>query len=636
MLNIHNNKKVSSKACDYEIALAGNPNVGKSTIFNALTGLKQHTGNWSGKTVSNATGYFKHNNTNIKVVDLPGVYSLSANSQEEQVANDYINRCNYDCIIIVVDSTNLLRNLNLVIQILNKTNKVILCLNMSDEADSKGIYIDEDELSLQLGIPVVKTSGVKKAGISELKNAVLGLCTSKIKTFKVSHISNISNKDNYEEYSLDVYDICSDVYNKTVKVNTSKATNRDRKLDKIVLSKLTGIPIMLVTLAVIFWITIVAANSISEILSNGFNVLKTYLIDLFQYFNVSDKITSLFIDGIYTTLAWVVAVMFPPMAIFFPLFSLLEDSGFLPRIAFNLDGAFSKCGGHGKQALTMAMGFGCNSCGVMGCRIIESERERSIATITNNFIPCNGRLPALITITSVFIAVSSSVFYNTVITAFVLLLIIILSVAITLLTSKFLSKTIYKGQSSSFILELPPYRKPQVIKTIVYSLKDRALFVLLRAVAVAIPSGAIIWIMANITVNDISLLSYCTNALDPIGYIFGLDGTIIMAFILGLAANETVIPIILMSYLSTSSLTDFTNLTQLSTLLVDNGWTVVTAICFLLLCVYHFPCSTTLITIYKETKSIKSTLLSFIIPTVIGLLLCLLINLSFMAFQTFF
>ncbi len=625
MFNVRDN--ISNKtdlSADYEIALVGNPNVGKSTIFNALTGLKQHTGNWTGKTVDIAFGSFTHEKTEFKIIDLPGTYSLLANSDEEIIANEYVEQKKYSCIIIVLDSTNLLRNLNLALQILELTTKVIVCLNFLDEADKKGINIDKDELSLQLGVPVVKTSAKDNLGLDELKDTVLKLCKNQIKTFTVKSLKINISKKNREQYITEIYSKCKDIYNKCV---TCKNNYKDSyKIDRFLNKKITGIPILLFMLGVIFWITIFGANYISDALSYCFNYIKILLQQFTDYICLSDGIKSFLLDGIYTTLTWVVAVMLPPMAIFFPIFSLLEDSGFLPRIAFNLDGCFNKVGAHGKQSLTMAMGFGCNACGVMGCRIIDSKREKNIAIITNNFIPCNGRLPSLIAIISIFLTTTASVVYSTITTSFLLILLIILSVSVTMLISLLLSKTILKGQQSSFILEIPPFRKPKIMETIIYALKNRALFVLLRAVTVAIPAGALIWCMANISVNNNTMLNYCSNFLDPFGQLFGLDGVIIFAFILGFPANETVIPIMLMSYLSTSTLTDFSNFEQLGVLLTNNGWTITTALCFLMLCIFHFPCSTTCLTIYKETKSAKITMLSVIIPTLIGLLLCFAIN----------
>ena len=631
MLNIRDNIRITKydkQEFRYEIALAGNPNVGKSTIFNALTGLKQHTGNWSGKTVSNAIGYYKQSkNTAVKVVDLPGTYSLNANSQEEIIAKEYIESKCYDCIVVVADATNIERNLSLVLQILQLTQRAVLCLNLYDEAQKAGVIIDADELSLQLGIPVVCTCANEKSSIVKLRATVDDLVSGKNKTYAVQSIID-TKPDDYEAYIENIYSVSTSVCSKCVYMPADK-DKLNRKIDKLLTQKSTGIPIMLALLGIIFWITIVGANYLSDLLCICFDYIKNVLLMMLSTLSVNSLVLSFIVDGVYTTLAWVVAVMLPPMAIFFPLFSLLEDSGYLPRIAYNLDGCFSKSGAHGKQALTMAMGFGCNACGVMGCRIIDSQREKSIAILTNSFMPCNGKLPSLIVISSIFIATTSLAFINSVITAGVLLLLIIFAVAMTLITSKVLSSTILKGQSSSFILELPPYRKPQIIKTIIYSLKNRALFVLLRAIAVALPAGAVIWCFANIEINSTSLLEYCSDFLEPVGNALGLDGVIIMAFILGFPANETVIPIMLMSYTSGVALTDYNNVFELGAMLTNNGWTLATAICFIIMCMFHFPCSTTTLTIYKETKSIKLTILSLLIPTIIGVALCFVINCLF-------
>lgn len=630
---LKSNTKEQKCSFDFTVALAGNPNVGKSTVFNALTGMNQHTGNWPGKTVTNAEGFCKYNNRDLKFVDLPGTYSLLASSTEEEIARDYIKSNVPDCIVIVTDATCLQRNLNLVVQILSVTNKVIVCVNLLDEAKKKGIEVNLDELSLNLGVPVVGTAARSKKGLDVLLSKIEGVCTKEINCFSVKNLienirigSDIPQEDR-DKIATDINEKCEKIYYDCVKNTKENYTQRDRKLDKLFTSKLTGVPIMLLLLGVVFWITIAGANYPSQWLSNFFDFLKVHLINGMDFIHAPAWLSGFLIDGIYTTLTWVVAVMLPPMAIFFPLFSLLEDSGYLPRMAFNMDNYFKKCNAHGKQSLTMAMGFGCNACGVIGCRIIDSPRERLIAILTNNFVPCNGRLPTLIAIITMFFTASVATISQSFVSTMILLGVIVFAVMMTLLISKLLSSTILKGLPSSFVLELPPYRRPQIAKTIVRSIFDRTLFVLGRAVVVAIPAGALIWLLANLSINDITLLKYCTDFLQPFGSLIGLDGVIVMAFILGFPANEIVIPIILMSYMATGTLTDYSSLGELYTLLINNGWTITTAICTMIMCLFHFPCSTTCITIKKETKSIKWTLLSILIPTVIGIMLCLSVNL---------
>lgn len=678
----------------YVIALAGNPNVGKSTLFNALTGMNQHTGNWPGKTVSTASGSFKSNNCNFRLIDLPGTYSLSANSPDEEVARDAICLNDLDCVIIVVDATCLERNLHLVLQILEITNKVVVCVNLIDEAKKKNIEIDFDELSLQLGVPVVGTSARSKKGLKELTDIVYQVSSAKRKTFSVisryepviekaisiieneiklylpnysrsrwlsiqlltsknnnSNIKNIiinSNTnltsainnakkfiDENNNSQCNIQDKITEglikrseeIFRLCIRINCTTYSSRDRKIDKILMSKLTGIPVMLLLFALIFYITIIGANYPSEWLNMLFAFIQTKLYELFAFCNVPPFITGIFIDGMYTTLSNVIAVMLPPMAIFFPLFTLLEDLGYLPRVAFNLDKIFCKSGANGKQSLSMMMGFGCNACGVTGCKIIESECERKIAIITNNFSPCNGRFPTLIAIISIFFVGSLPFAIQSISCALILVCIIFFSITVSLIVSKILSVTVFKGNSTSFILELPPYRKPQILKTIVRSLCDRTIFILGRAAAVAVPAGIVIWLLANICIGDKSLIIYASEFLNPFAQFMGLDGVILLAFILGFPANEIVLPIAVMIYMSTGSITEYDSLLQLHTILIGNGWTIVTAICTMIFSVMHFPCSTTCITIYKETKSLKCTFLSFIIPTLCGIVCCIFVNL---------
>lgn len=694
MLFNKNIEKINS--ANYTIALVGNPNVGKSTIFNALTGMHQHTGNWPGKTVENASGICNYKNKNYRLIDLPGTYSLMSHSEEEEIARNYICFGKSDALLIVVDATCLERNLNLVYQSLEITPNIILCVNLLDEAKRKGININLDLLSKRLGIPVVGTIAKSKKTLKSLMSQVENICTKKIhpspiklnygvaieesieileplihKQLTNAHsylarwisikliegdakiLTSISEQLNINLSSNEILKALSLVYSRLEKSNIKKETfndkiiseiffnaemlaknvcsyskdsysNIDRKADKILTSKKYGIPIMLLFLGLIFWLTIVGANYPSELLSSFFAYIQEKLLSFLNYIGSPAWLTSLLIDGVYSTLTCVIAVMLPPMAIFFPLFTILEDLGYLPRIAFNLDKFFKKACASGKQALTMCMGFGCNAAGVVGTKIIDSPREKLIAILTNCFVPCNGRFPFLITIATIFFGGLAGGFSSSIIATIVVLLVIVLGVFMTLLVSKILSKTILKGVPSSFTLELPPYRKPKILEVIIRSIFDKTIFVLGRAISIAAPAGLVIWLFANIQINDISILTYVANFFDPFGKLLGLDGYIITAFILGLPANEIVLPIILMSYAKTSTLLHLENLADISQILINNGWTLLTAVNIMILSLLHFPCGTTLMTIKKETGSLKWTALSFVIPSICGIILCML------------
>ena len=569
---------------DFRIALGGNPNVGKSTIFNGLTGMNQHTGNWAGKTVETSSGFCSYLNKQFLFVDLPGTYSLISNSEEEEIARDFICFEKPDVTVIVVDATCLERQLNLVYQTMEITKNLVVCVNLLDEAKKKGINIDIDLLSQKLGVPVVGVIGRKKKTLKKLLDVIYKVCMEKIHLKPalieyplvvedcINELSNVLKKlyklpvylyrwislkildDNdkilnsiKKHYSVDfdneeiiivknacmteihcekvssfkdivisrIIENAENVAKKVVSYEKKTNTNNDRKIDKILTSKKFGIPIMLLFLGLIFWITIVGANYPSQVLFDLFAFFQEKLLIKAATLGVPKWLSDMLILGVYQTVTWIVSVMLPPMAIFFPLFTILEDLGYLPRIAFNLDKFFKKACTSGKQMITMCMGFGCNACGVTGCRIIDSPRERLVAILTNSFVPCNGRYPILITIASIFLVGGVSGFGTSFLSTLAVVLVILLGILLSLIVSKILSKTILKGVPSSFVLELPPYRKPQFGKIIVRSIFDRTLFVLGRALAVAAPAGLVIWLFSNIGFNGVSLLNLIANFFNP-------------------------------------------------------------------------------------------------------------------------
>lgn len=601
------------------IALAGNPNVGKSTLFNALTGLRQHTGNWAGKTVATARGTYTFEGTEYQLVDLPGTYSLSAHSPEEKVARDFIQSGQAQGVVVVCDATCLERNLILVLQVLELTGRVIVCINLIDEAKRLGIQIDFGALQKRLGVPVIGVAAGRKEGLDELCRAISDLPSAE-------NNSRPSAPPEQRVRLAERYAV------EAIRNQRARRLHRQLKADRLLTSKTTGIPIMLLLLGAILWLTISGANYPSALLSAGFERLGQLLSRWLSF--APGWLVSLLVDGVFRVTGWVISVMLPPMAIFFPLFTLLEDLGYLPRVAFVMDHAFQKAKACGKQALTMCMSLGCSACGVTGCRIIDSPRERLIAILTSSMVPCNGKFPTLIALTALLFAGGSGGLLSSLKGTLMLLCVLVLGVAATLGCSRLLSSTVLKGMPSSFALELPPYRKPRVGEVLVRSVLDRTLFVLGRAAAVAAPAGAIIWILANVTVGGTSLLGHCTGFLDPFARLFGMDGVIFTAFLLGWPANEIVVPVMLMAYLSNGTLIDMDGLSNLGALLAAQGWSWLTVVCTVLFSLFHWPCSTTCLTVWKETKSLKWTLLSVALPTGLGLGLCFAVTMLAKLLQT--
>lgn len=672
------------------IILAGNPNVGKSTLFNALTGLNQHTGNWSGKTVASAFGTYIQDGTKYILADVPGCYSLKAHSAEEVCAGNAICSPEADGVIVVCDAGAIERNLNLVLQICEAVHDVTMCINLADEAAKKGIEVNTAVLQKELGIPVVTINARKKRGFDKLFSAkptivgkrhisvsygvhveeALRIVTDSLKGMNLfvneryialrllendksmwdrverqcaddalrfaSVVSSRHSAMNYlYEHDIEENDLsdiiainlvrtASRIGKAAVTSRPDQQTPAGKLADRILTGKYTGFAIMFILLSLVFYITLKGANYPSDFLSRWLFGFERPLYRALRYIGLPVFVCDMLVYGGYRVLSWVVAVMLPPMAIFFPLFTILEDVGYLPRVAFNLDKAFKKCKSCGKQALTTCMGFGCNAAAVTGARIIDSPRERLIAIITNSFIPCNGRFPAMICLICIFFTASQSA---NMFSALALSLFVVLGIAASLLASRLLSATLLKGVPSSFALELPPFRRPQIGQILIRSLFNRTVFVLFRAAVVAFPSGIVIWLLSNICVDGTALISHLVTFLAPLGRLMGLDGTILSAFILGIPANEIILPIALMMYSSESTLTAMGSYASVASVLLGNDWTVVTALCAIVFSLMHWPCSTTLMTIQKESGSIKWTLISFLLPTLFGMGLCIIINL---------
>ncbi len=701
---------VDLSEAEFVVALAGNPNTGKSTVFNALTGLRQHTGNWPGKTVVRAEGGFEFASRRYKIVDLPGTYSLLSTSSDEEVARDFLLFGQPDVTIVVVDATSLERNLNLVLQVLQITDRVVVCLNLVDEAKRKGISVDERALSRILGVPVVPASARYGKGIEDLNRALHDVATGtfqcqplrvkpehKLKTIiaqmterVVQAFPGIPNaqwvairlldgdlriedavrngelrdmmlerspledakgdatmlldaSNNYRQevgqklhqtLVEEIYKQATDIASKVVDQTGKKAAfDFDRSLDRLLTSRIFGFPIMLMLLIGVFWLTISGANVPSALLADLLigtihPILKAGAVGIGMPWWMS----GLLVDGMYLSTAWVIAVMLPPMAIFFPLFTLLEDFGYLPRVAFNLDKTFSRAGAHGKQALTMAMGFGCNAAGVVATRIIDSPRERLVAIITNNFALCNGRWPTQILIASIFLGGLVPAHLAGVVSAMAVVGVALLGVFLTFVVSWALSRTMLRGETSTFSLELPPYRPPRVLQTIYTSLIDRTLLVLRRAIVFALPAGAVIWLVSNIMVGDATLAHQIIGFLDPFGAVLGLSGLILLAYIVAIPANEIVIPTILMlTVLVTGAagvghgagvMFELDSTAATGELLRASGWTLLTALNLMLFSLVHNPCSTTIYTIWTETRSAKWTAVATLMPLFLGFGLC--------------
>lgn len=698
---------------DFVVALAGNPNTGKSTVFNALTGLRQHTGNWPGKTVTRAEGVFQHAGKRIRLVDLPGTYSLQAGSTDEEVARDFLLFGRPAVTVVVLDATMLERNLHLALQILEITDRVVICLNLMDEARRHGIAVDPDKLAAELGVPVVPTAARQGEGVPKLLDAIVAVASGERETRPyrlaayppevdrmlrvvqpaVEHafpdlpnarwvalrllqgdqrleaavregvigdegttgihatdpgaatavLEAVSRlrwelQPSFEDsLAQGVYHAAQAIAGRAELRGVRRARfDFDRRLDRLLTSRVFGFPVMLLMLTLVFWLTISGANVPSRLLADGLiDHLHPWLKAAGTTLGMPAWLNGFLFDGVYLATAWVISVMLPPMAIFFPLFTLLEDFGYLPRVAFNLDSLFRRAGAHGKQALTMCMGFGCNAAGVVATRVIDSPRERLVAILTNNFSLCNGRWPTQILIASIFVGAVVPAPLAGLAAAGAVVGIAVLGILVMFASSWFLTRTVLRGEATTFSLELPPYRPPSILRTLYTSLIDRTLIVLWRAVVFAAPAGAVIWLVGNITAGGDTLAGWLVRGLDPAGWLLGLNGVILLAYVVAIPANEIVIPTVLMLTVLTRHISgvgagagvmfELDSTAQVSQLLRGAGWTALTGINLMLFSLLHNPCSTTIYTIYKETRSARWTVLSVLLPLGLGVVTCFLV-----------
>lgn len=651
-----------------KILLCGNPNVGKSTIFNELTSSSEYENNLKKTT---EIVHKRIRNTDYELFNLPSITSISDLMDEEGITKNTLLFEKYEKIIYVINATTLEKNLNLLLQILQFNRNVIVCLNMMDDAEKLNIKINVDKLSTILSLPVIRYSPRNKEGIEELKNQ---LNYNVYSNFKIIYDEKLENKikslNDVLEFDLkskyvsikilekdkSIIEKISKIYNKDIlseevknvlmTVNAEKIFDHESKLinkiskdickevfikdtnyvinnfDKLLTSKFFGIAIMLIVIGLIFYLTIVLANYPSKILEEIFVFIENLLLKISTFLHIPKMIYEPLIYGIYRIVSLIISIMFPPLVIFFIMYTYTEECGLLPRFAFNFDRIFKCANCQGKQALTLCAGFGCNAYAIIESRKIENKRDRLLAILTNSFIPCSGRLPMIIAIISMFFVNSN----NKLMVAFYLLLFILFSIIVSLLTSYILSKTILKEYHGFFTLELPKYKIPKLSNILKESIINKSLSILKRAIKVSLPIGLIMWLLTNTNIGSISIFTYISNSLNGLGKIIGLDGVILLSFILAIQANEIVLPVIIMGYLFLDNVGFVSNYDTISNILINNGWNIYTAASVILFSIMHYPCTTTLLTIKSEVGT-KWMIYSFFIPLITGIIFLFLFNL---------